>query len=152
MAKQVPGATAGAVPAPNIAPHESGSDDTRVPALDATRAGIPAGGDSRPDFFRPVAQTTLGYRAAADERLARDFPHLHEWMVRTECEGKERETGTLIISCGDGDWKGCLSDRDTGLVLWRTGSSMADLMGALEKALRNPRSDWRRKKEYKPKK
>ncbi len=51
----------------------------------------------------------------------------------------------MVIVADNGGWRGCLSDKANGLVMWKTGDSLQKLLNALEKALREANvRDWRR--------
>jgi hypothetical protein len=60
-------------------------------------------------------------------------------------DGTKREPSTMVIVADNGGWRGCLSDKANGLVMWKTGDSLQKLLNALEKALREANvRDWRR--------
>ena len=63
-------------------------------------------------------------------------------------DGTARQTSTIIIVAGDAGWRGCLSDKDNGRVMWKTGDTLESLLNAIETALNedDPR-DWRRASE-----
>jgi len=82
---------------------------------------------------------------ATDATFERSHPTLFAFMTLLEEEGKPRSPSSLVIFTEDGTWKGCLTERDAGLQLWRTGETLAKLLGALEKALASGQADWRRR-------
>lgn len=83
--------------------------------------------------------------AASDPALEKTCPTLHAFMTLTEEDGKPRSPSSLVVFTEDGTWKGCLSEKDAGLQLWRTGETLQKLLGALEKALAGGNADWRRR-------
>jgi hypothetical protein len=82
---------------------------------------------------------------AADAALEKTCPVLHAFMTEVEEDGKPRSPSSLVIFTEEGSWKGCLSEKDAGLQLWRTADSLQKLLAALEKALAGGNADWRRK-------
>lgn len=62
---------------------------------------------------------------------------------RLNHDGKPRQVCTLLIFADEGMWKGCLSERDHGLVLWATGDSVPDMLVNLEERLNADTVDWR---------
>lgn len=82
---------------------------------------------------------------ATDAAFDKAHPTLHAFMTEVEEDGKPRSPSSLVIFTEDGVWKGCLSEKDAGLQLWRTGETFQKLLGALEKALAGGNADWRRK-------
>ncbi len=82
---------------------------------------------------------------ATDAVMEKQCPVLFAFMTETEEEGKPRSPSSLVIFTEDGLWKGCLSEKDSSLQLWRTGETLQKLLGALEKALASGNADWRKK-------
>jgi len=87
-------------------------------------------------------------QAAADPAWKKEYPTLHAFMTALEEDGKERSPSSLVIFTEEGLWKACLSEKDANLQLWRTGETVAKLLGAIEKALAGGNADWR--KRYAP--
>lgn len=84
--------------------------------------------------------------------LVKDHPALAEFLTSAKSpEGERRKGSCMILFCEDGLFKICLSDDDTQLCLWGSGASFWEALDTLEGRLQDPGADWRRKKEYKPK-
>jgi len=94
------------------------------------------------------AATDAKGAVASDATLEKACPTLHAFMTAVEEDGKPRSPSSLVVFTEDGVWKGCLSEKDAGLQLWRTGDTLQKLLGALEKALAAGNADWR--KRYAP--
>ena len=90
-------------------------------------------------------------RAALDPAFETEYPALAEYMTLCLVDGKDRLTSTLIVSCDEGRWKGCLSDRESNNVLWRSADTFQGLLEGLESVLASGKADWREKRDYKPK-
>jgi len=58
-------------------------------------------------------------------------------------DGATRERSALIVLVQDGIVKVCLSDKDQGQSIWRSGSSLEDALLALEAEVTGPQPDWR---------
>ena len=72
------------------------------------------------------------------------FPALSEWLsADTWPEGGARETSTLLFFVEQGQWKGCLNDRDGKRGLWSAGGSLDDVLAALEGHLEAGTGEWR---------
>lgn len=100
--------------------------------------------------FLPI-NGVLGSQDAADDidsEFAGRFPALWEYVTVRLLKGQVRQTSTLLFFREDGQWKLCVSDRDTGRVLFRSGDSVEEALDAAEKALASPRADWRAAKGY----
>jgi hypothetical protein len=82
---------------------------------------------------------------AIDPVFEKQCPTLFAFMTVTEEDGKPRSPSSLVVFTEDGQWKGCLSEKDAGLQLWRTGETLQKLLGSLEKALAGGNADWRRR-------
>jgi hypothetical protein len=59
-------------------------------------------------------------------------------------DGELREKSTLIVFYEEGAFKVCLSDKDSGSVLWATAKSFGDLLESLEARLTDGAPDWRK--------
>lgn len=87
---------------------------------------------------------------AADEWLGTTWPTVTEYLtVNVWPDGKPRTVSSLVIFVEDGQWKGCLSDRDDGMVLFATGRSVQGLLTALEGLLTSEEPPWRMSKQAK---
>jgi hypothetical protein len=88
--------------------------------------------------------------AAADAKLSKDCPALAEFLTeRLDDVNKPRVTSTLGISCEDGVWKCCLTDRAQAggkmdYKLWKSGSTLLEALQALDMALRDGTAEWRK--------
>lgn len=78
-----------------------------------------------------------------DSEFSQAYPACWEYLTVRVFRGSPRQTSTILFFREDGQWKVCLSDRDTDRVLFRSGDSVSDCFEALEKALASPRADWR---------
>lgn len=67
-------------------------------------------------------------------------------MTLTGVSGKDREVGTLLIFAQDGKFKGCLSDKERGLVCFVSAGGVEGLLEACDKGLRTGQLDWREQK------
>jgi len=82
--------------------------------------------------------------AASDSTLAATCPALHEFLTLSVLpSGDPRTTSTLLVFSDGGLWKAVLNERDSGLCLWATGESLAQLWEELEARLTAPVVDWR---------
>jgi hypothetical protein len=99
---------------------------------------------------------TTGRFAASDPELAGRLPALVEFL--TEClteEGVARVTSTLGVSCEDGVWKVCLTDRAQAgqkfdFKMWKSGASLLDALKALDEDLQGGSPEWRRFAKWAP--
>lgn len=64
-------------------------------------------------------------------------------------DGSERETSTVLVFWDDGLIKAVLNDRAEGRSLWVSGSSILDVLVALEDALQSPMTEWRANRQKK---
>lgn len=81
---------------------------------------------------------------ATDPVFEKSHPVLFAFMTVLEEEGKARSPSSLVVFAEDGIWKGCLTEKDANLKLWRTGETLQKLLASLEKALASGQADWRR--------
>lgn len=94
--------------------------------------------------------TTL--EMASDAELGRSCPAVVEFLTSgADGAGKARQTSTLMVCTGDGQWKVCLNERDADVSLWATGETLQKALQALEQRLVAPVVEWRRKTPPKPK-
>lgn len=92
----------------------------------------------RPDGPPPDAP------AATDGEWMQDFPALHEYLTAVrDVDGKSRRTSTLTLFADGGSWKGFLNERALGCSLCATGSTIADVLSALEVMLEGDSPPWR---------
>ena len=64
----------------------------------------------------------------------------------TSLDGKRRDSSTILVFCEEGRVKVCLSDREEGLVLFRSGRTLEEAVDALEACLVDGSADWRERK------
>lgn len=84
------------------------------------------------------------FRGGADDSRR----HLGEFLGDSRYEdGTPRRPGTLNVFYEDGKWKGCLNDRDQGLVAFLTGGSLGELLDDVERHLKEGGLDWRKAKK-----
>lgn len=77
--------------------------------------------------------------------LSKRYPTLIAFVTQQKWEdGTARSLGTLSVSAGDGSWKLCLNDRDSGEFAFVSGKSLTELLTTAEKLLDEMRLDWRR--------
>lgn len=74
------------------------------------------------------------------------YPALHEWLTRRVVDGRVIETATLTIFCEEGLFKSCISDREGGVVFFRSSEGLEGLLDACNGALADGSADWREKK------
>lgn len=77
---------------------------------------------------------------------ARDSKMVDLWDFLTAThwpDGTERAPGSLTIFCDAGVLKGCLSDKDAGLVCFLSGADLVGLLGAAARAAGDAGGDWR---------
>ena len=85
--------------------------------------------------------------------LPSKFPALWEFMSHENFDdGTARMTGSLSLFLDDGALKVALNDREEGYVAFVSGSSLEDVLGALEEGLTADSLDWRRSAFKKKKK
>lgn len=85
---------------------------------------------------------------------ATTWPQLLEYLTATSYPDKSsRQTSSLVVLCDGPAWRVCLSDKDNGRVLWKTGATLVEALDALELALLgDDPTDWRRSAEASGKK
>lgn len=84
------------------------------------------------------------YAATPTVDLVGSYPNLGEFMTRELWEdGTPRRTGTLTVSCQDGAWKGCLTDRETLTKCWGSWDTLQELLDCLEEGLKDDDLPWR---------
>lgn len=72
------------------------------------------------------------------------YPTLMEYLAEDRYEdGSARRTATLLIFFDQGDWKGCLNDRDTDRVAFVTATCPTALLAVLEDKLTSSSIEWR---------
>jgi len=84
------------------------------------------------------------FAAEPKVELVGSFPNLGEFLTRERWEdGADRRPGTLTVSCQDGAWKGCLTDRETLTKCWGSWDTLQELLDCLEEGLRDGDLPWR---------
>lgn len=124
----------------------------RYPASVPARLFIGPDAQDEREWLMGLISAALGTAAldakgtvASDPAFEKAHPTLHAFMTAVEEDGKPRSPSSLVVFTEDGQWKGCLSERDAGLQLWRTGETLQKLLSGLEKALASGNADWRRR-------
>lgn len=85
--------------------------------------------------------------AASDPFMAENFPLLTQLLTITKlANGKTRTPCTLFIFASGGEWKICLTDKDTDRCLWAGSDSVGGLTKALEACLDLPAIPWKAKR------
>jgi len=73
------------------------------------------------------------------------YPALNEFMTHpTYPDGSPRQLSTLTLFRDDGYWKGCLNEKDQGLVLFVAEQRFNTLFEALELLLQEEQPPWRK--------
>jgi len=88
-----------------------------------------------------AASSTPGVASGMLATLPAVFEYLASGLYP---DGSSRERSTMTVFCEEGVVKVCLSDRDQGRTLWRSGRTLEDVLLALEVALQDSSADWRR--------
>lgn len=84
------------------------------------------------------------------DELAVRWPALTEFLTLGQWEAnKPRETGTVLICYDAGKWKAWVNDRDGEVTAWLSGDTLAGLLEALDRAIREDSLDWREVKRKK---
>lgn len=86
-----------------------------------------------------------------DPAFLKKYPLLAEFLQRELWTREEdvpwtdrvRQKGTLILFCEEGQFKACLSDKDSEAVAFASKKSFQALLETLEKGLANDSLDWR---------
>lgn len=103
-------------------------------------------------FLKRVAEADSAKRQQASKVAATwlsQFPALGEYLTMTKYpDGGQRQTATVLIFCEEGQWKGCLRDRDTSRTLWVTSGSPPEVLSDLEAALQSDTAEWRKEKPF----
>jgi hypothetical protein len=88
-----------------------------------------------------------GWEAGVAE-WERGHPELTQFLARTSYDdGGARQPGTLLVFTEAGGLKGCLSDRDQGLVAFATADAFLELLDTFERGLAGDTLDWRVSKQ-----
>lgn len=81
----------------------------------------------------------------ADKDFAREAQTVLDYMTQPAWpDGSKREKSSMIVFSEDGVFKVCLSDKETGYVLWASASTFWGLLEALEGRLTEGSPDWRK--------
>lgn len=98
-------------------------------------------------MLRRADQKAMAKRVGGvlDPATAKRWPHLADHLYQTEWEdGAARRPSTLLLMSDDGLVKGCLRDREAGLLLWASAETLEALLDAVETALGAGTGEWRR--------
>lgn len=101
--------------------------------------------------------TPIGEFAFRDARWEKRYPNLWEFVSRvlwpageggSPPESAPRVPGVLIVFVDEGGLlKGCLSDKDTGMVAFVAADGLEGILDALERGLAKDSLDWRPSRE-----
>jgi hypothetical protein len=95
----------------------------------------------------PLAVTTSSPVVSGADPWGASFPGLLEMMTLPAMpDGRAREGSTLLVFAADGVFKGCLNDRDNGLVAWASAGTVQEVLEALERGLQADTLEWRAQK------
>lgn len=112
------------------------------------RLGSEGIGDEVAAFLRratAVPGGTDGDKTFPDPKFAKDWPALYEYMTLTKWpEGGDRKPCSLTLFAEDGSLKGCLSEKNDGLVLFCAGKTLVTMLNALEGLLTAQDTPWRK--------
>lgn len=86
-----------------------------------------------------------------DTAFREAYPVLSEYLVaQTFPDGAPRKGATITVFAAEDGLKGCLNERDQGLMLWVTCDTFNGLWQALEDQLCSERVPWRRSRDWSP--
>lgn len=74
------------------------------------------------------------------------FPGLFELVSRRKLEGKDRETGRILIYSDNGRATVCLMDRCTGQVAFFSAGTIGECLEGCERGIQSGSLDWRKDK------
>jgi hypothetical protein len=82
---------------------------------------------------------------ASSAEVKKRWPALHEWLTagRFEEDGAVRAAPTVTIWAAGGQWKGCLRDKELGLVLWLGADTLSKLVDLADGIVLSPDCPWR---------
>jgi len=91
------------------------------------------------EVCKPVAGQAGGHADLAD------YTHILEYLtVQQYPDGSPRETSALVVVADAVCWRVCLSDKDNGRVMWKTGDTLAGTLMSIEMSLiEEDNSAWR---------
>lgn len=95
---------------------------------------------------KPVKAGPDNPLTVVDDPWADDFPGIFEVLAVARFEGKDRQTGRLIIYTEPGKAMCCLCDKETEQVAFYASESIVGALEGLERALQNGSVDWRKDK------
>ena len=129
----------GGSPLPPLAPPPGGAD------------GLPELPRARYVQTRDSRGRTRAVSAARDDAFASEYPAIAEYLTAMLVGDRGRLTATIICMAEDGQWKLCLSDRETDTVTWASADTWQAAWRALEGNLASGTAVWREKRPYNPK-
>lgn len=95
---------------------------------------------------RPVVRAADGLPVlSATSELARSYPALFAFLTEATWEdGTPRETGTVMLLCGDGLLKAWLHDRNGGgSSAWAAGEALEDVFASADDMIASGSGEWR---------
>ena len=102
----------------------------------------------RPDQAK--APVSGGGVSGMDVTLASTCPTLACYLGADSWpDGEVRQRSTLIVFYEEGQYKACLSDKDTCMTLWASARSFEGVPEALEARLTEDSPDWRKQRPQK---
>jgi len=91
------------------------------------------------------AKLTGGLVHASDDRMAKAYPRLHEWMTaaRYDDGDENRESPTLTLWAQGGQFRLSLRDRAEELVMWLVGDTVLEVLKLAEAFCQDEAGPWR---------
>jgi len=82
-----------------------------------------------------------------DEQGWKKYPSVIEFLSTTEWgPDDERKPGTVLLFVDEGRLKGCLTDKDSGMVAFVSLNALSTALVELETILAKDQADWRKSK------
>lgn len=84
-----------------------------------------------------------------DVAFLKDYPLIFAHVSQDRWDdGSPRETSGISVYVKNGMWQGRLRDPNTAKCLWVTAPTFRDWFAVLERALAQPRPEWRDDRQY----
>lgn len=95
-----------------------------------------------------VGSPASGCQGLSDAVVAESCPLFWEHLTHVKWEDGSKRIPSSFTAFYDEGWlKGCLNDKEAGLVAFVTSDSFMGLLEALEDGLREGRLEWRRARD-----
>jgi hypothetical protein len=79
-----------------------------------------------------------------DDPMAKEFPDLWDFLSQSRwSENEPRIRGTLVVCYGEGRWRICLSDKDSGQQSWVSSDTLKKALQAASAGLGTGKLEWR---------